>query len=58
MVEDLNLGDLEQIQLAVRVKLKGSASGLEVKHSDYLFKLPTVCQGFFYISNIFKIAHL
>lgn len=43
MVEDLNLGDLEQIQLAVRVKLKGSASGLEVKRSDYLVKLPTVC---------------
>ena len=43
MVEDLNLGALKQIQLAVRVKLKRSASGLEVKDSDYLVKLPTVC---------------
>ena len=56
MVEDLNLGDPEQTQPAVRVRLKRSASGLEVQYFDCLVRVPTVCQCFF-CRKRFKIVH-
>ena len=56
MVEDLNLGDPEQTQPAVRVRLKRSASGLEVQYFDCLVRVPTVCQCFFCRKH-FKIVH-
>ena len=43
MVKDLNLGDLEQTQLAARVRLERSASGWEVQYFDCLVRVPTVC---------------
>ena len=58
MAKDSNLGLLEQIQLAVRVRHQLGASDLQVQHSVHSATLPPVAALYAIINYQFKTNEL